>query len=386
MNKKLISFWILIVSFFGIGFGYSLVFAGNLGEIEFRLSNNLFIDSLNLNKNRVIIKSRENLENVVISGDCGINGKFIQKGGNSYIFDVFLLDKKCEKSKINVFFKKDDLVLQTSFNITKNTDLYLKYIDYSSDKLNSYLYSLEQAINGLKLYSSYNKNLHLDKYDYLSKNRNLSELQYMHNFIVDILEKREQKYFIPVKGSNLTTVSSKLPNAARPYRADYTDGVHEGWDFDTDFGETVVSIDYGVVIRIVDNFVFSDLDKIKKGSDLSKNDKIKNLDILRGNQIWVKTMKGDIAFYSHLDKVYSNIKVGDMVFRGQALGTIGISGVPDKNYKDYHLHIELRKNPYNDNRKLPYSIDEYMSWDWYFKGENEKHIVENQYNIFQKND
>lgn len=386
MNKKLISFWILIVSFFGIWFWYSLVFAWNLWEIEFRLSNNLFIDSLNLNKNRVIIKSRENLENVVISWDCGINWKFIQKWWNSYIFDVFLLDKKCEKSKINVFFKKDDLVLQTSFNITKNTDLYLKYIDYSSDKLNSYLYSLEQAINWLKLYSSYNKNLHLDKYDYLSKNRNLSELQYMHNFIVDILEKREQKYFIPVKWSNLTTVSSKLPNAARPYRADYTDWVHEWWDFDTDFWETVVSIDYGVVIRIVDNFVFSDLDKIKKWSDLSKNDKIKNLDILRGNQIWVKTMKWDIAFYSHLDKIYSNIKVWDMIFRWQALWTIWISWVPDKNYKDYHLHIELRKNPYNDSRKLPYSIDEYMSWNWYFKWENEKYIVENQYNIFQKND
>ncbi|MDD3793195.1 MAG: M23 family metallopeptidase [Candidatus Gracilibacteria bacterium] len=386
MNKKLVSFWILIVSFFSIGFGYSLVFAGNLGEIEFKLSNNLFIDSLNLNKNRVIIKSRENLENVVISGDCGINGKFVQKGGNSYIFDVFLLDKNCDKKKINIFFIKDGLEIQTSFNLTKNVELYSKYIDYSNERLNLYLSSLDQAIKLLEPFSSYNKNLHLDKYNYLSKNRNLSELQYMHNFISDILKKREQKYFIPLKGVNLTTISSKLPNSARPYRSEYTDGVHEGWDFDGDFGETVVSLDYGIVVRIVNDFTFSDLDKIKMGNNLTKNDKVKNLDILRGNQVWIKTMKGDVAFYSHLDKVYSNIKVGDMVFRGQALGNIGISGVPDKNYTDYHLHMELRKNPYNDIRKIPYSIDEYMSWDWYFKGENEKYILENQYNIFQKND
>jgi hypothetical protein len=208
----------------------------------------------------------------------------------------------------------------------------------------------------------------------------------MHNFISDLLDKREQAYFIPIKWANLTTISSKLPNAPRPYRVDYTDWIHEWWDFDTIFWETVVSLDYWIVIRIVNDFVFSDLDKIKKWTDLSKNDKIKNLDILRWNQIWIKTMKWDIAFYSHLDKVYSNIKVWDMVFRWQALWSVWISWVPDKNYKDFHLHIELRKNPYNDNRKIPYSIDEYMSWDWYFKWKNEKYILENQYNIFQKND
>jgi hypothetical protein len=51
----------------------------------------------------------------------------------------------------------------------------------------------------LNLFSSYNKSIHLDKYEYLSKNRNLAEIKYMHNFISDLLDKREQAYFIPIK-------------------------------------------------------------------------------------------------------------------------------------------------------------------------------------------
>ena len=386
MNKKIISFWILIVLTFSICFWYSLVFAWNLWDIEFKLSDNLFLDSNNLNRNRVVIKSRDNLEGISISWDCNISWKLVQKNSTSYVFELFLLDNLCDKQKINVFFKKEDIFISTSFNLTSSKFLYSKYLDYSDEKLKMYLSNLSLWISKLSFYETYNSKSHIDKYNYLVKNRNLLELKYMYSFVSDIIEKRKQKYLIPIKWANISTISSKLPNASRPYRESYTNWVHEWWDFDTNFWETVISLDYWIVIRVVDNFDFIDLDKLKTTWNLTQEDKIKNLDILRWKQVWVKTMKWDVAFYSHLNEVYSNVKVWDLVFKWQALWTVWITGVPDKNYIDYHLHIEVRKNPYINTRKVPYSIDEYMKWNWYFKWESEKYILDNQYNIFWKNE
>ncbi|MDD2907862.1 MAG: M23 family metallopeptidase [Candidatus Gracilibacteria bacterium] len=386
INKNLVGIWILIISFLSVCFGYTLVFAGNIGEIKFKLSNNIFFDSLNLSKNMVIIESRENLSNLKISGDCSVTGKMVEHNANFYVFELFLADEKCDKKTINAVFSKGDLLLNASFNLTTPGNLYNTYLDFSSEKLEKYLKSIEVGITKLSSYSSYNKTIHKDKYDFLDKNRNLQELMYMKTFISDILSKRNLKYAVPIKGSNLPTLSSKMPNVPRPYRSEYTSGIHEGWDFDADYGETVVSIDYGIVVRVIDNFSFADLDKLKTTGELTKDDKVKNLDILRGNQVWIKTMRGDVVFYSHLSEVYSNIKVGDVVFKGQALGAVGITGVPDKNYTDYHVHVEFRENPHNDTRKTSYSIDEYMNWDWYFKGKSEKYILENEYNIFEKNE
>lgn len=386
MNKKIISFWILLVSFFSIWFWYSLVFAWNLWEIEFKLSDNIFLDSFGLNKTKILIKTKENLDNISISWECWVSGKIIEKTSNYYIFEVFLTQEKCTKQNIKATFSSWDLNLETIFNIASSYSLYSTYLDYSDVKLKKYLSNIDAKILNLKSFETYNKSIHLSKYDFLRENRKLQELKYLREFIYDLVKKREEKYITPIKWSSLTTVPSKLPNAWRPYRESYTNWVHEWWDFDTNFWETVVSLDYWLVIRVVDKFDFVDLDKLKTTWELTQADRIKNLDILRGKQVWVKTMKWDVAFYSHLNEVYSNIKVWDVVFKWQALWTVWITWVPDKNYTDYHLHIEVRKNPYIDTRKIPYSVDEYMKWNWYFKWESEKYILENQYNIFWKNE
>jgi len=59
--------------------------------------------------------------------------------------------------------------------------------------------------------------------------------------------------------------------------------------------------------------------------------------------------------------------------------------VPEKEYKDYHLHFAIHKNPYNKVRAGKYDIEDYMKWDWYYKGESKEHILENQRNIFNDN-
>jgi murein DD-endopeptidase MepM/ murein hydrolase activator NlpD len=200
--------------------------------------------------------------------------------------------------------------------------------------------------------------------------------------MADIISKREQKYSSPVKWVSVPTKSNRLPNTWRPYRASYTNGVHEGWDFYADFWTPVQAIDYWVVVRVVKDFGFSDLDRIKETWDLTPLDKLWNLDILRGNQVWVKTMKWDVVFYAHLNEIYDNIKEGTVVFKWQPLGTIWTTGVPDQNYTDYHVHLEVRENPYTSN-KAPYTFEDYMAWSWYFKGEKESYILDHQLDIFE---
>jgi Leucine-rich repeat (LRR) protein len=46
---------------------------------------------------------------------------------------------------------------------------------------------------------SYNPTLHINYIDYITNARKLEEIDFMENFISNILTKREQKYLIPVK-------------------------------------------------------------------------------------------------------------------------------------------------------------------------------------------
>jgi len=44
--------------------------------------------------------------------------------------------------------------------------------------------------------------------------------------IQTILKARLQKYISPVPGGNISENPNKIPNAGRPYRSAYTDGIH----------------------------------------------------------------------------------------------------------------------------------------------------------------
>jgi hypothetical protein len=210
----------------------------------------------------------------------------------------------------------------------------------------------------------------------------LEELKYLGDVFMDIETKRELKYLSPIKWTSVPTKSNRLPNTWRPYRAGYTDWIHWWWDFYADFWETIQALDYGVVVRIVKDFKFSDLAKVKDSWEISETDKLWNLDILRWNQVWIKTMKWDVVFYAHLNEVFDNIKEGEIVFRWQPVWTVWITGVPDQNYTDYHVHVEVHKNPQTSHKK-PYNFEDYMAWPWYFKWEKEKYILEHQWEVFE---
>jgi hypothetical protein len=384
INKKNVWQFIAIICI-SIWFWYSLVFAWITWKIEFKTTDNIFVDSLNLNKAKIYLTSSNDLTNAQISWDCSPYGRFIERQDKLFIFEINFNDKLCNKEKVKIYFEKWNLNLTTNFNLLSDYSLYSQYLDYSDIELENFLELSRLAEAKLQKYFDNHDKLIFPNYtNYLKNSRKLDELIYTENFIKWILDKRKEKYLIPIKWVKMPTQSNRLPNSWRPYRSNYTDWTHEWWDFYTGFGDIVQALDYWLIIKTVKNFEFSDLDKLKQYWDITKLDKMKNLDILRWNQVWIKTMKWDVVFYAHLNEVFDNIRVWDVILKGQKLWTVGISGVPDKEYSDYHLHLEIHKNPYLPHEK-PYSLEDYMTWDWYFKGEKEKYILENQDSVFEKN-
>jgi hypothetical protein len=384
-DKKSIFLQILVILWISVSFWYSLVFAWISGKVEWKSSDNIFIDDASLRSSKVYISASDDISDATISGDCSVKWKFLESLDKLFVFQVDFLEK-CNDNKAIVHFEKSNFQLTTMFNIISNLNLYSQYLDYSDEKLEWYLNEIELSKKAFEKYSGdYNKSIHISYKDYLENSRKLKEINTLYDFIKDILTKREQKYLIPVKWVSMPTKSNRLPNTGRPYRASYTDWVHGWWDFYADFWDTIQSLDYWVIVRVVKGFKYSDIWQVKETWELTDLDKLWNLDILRWNQVWVKTMKWDVAFYAHLNEVFDDIKEWDIVFKWQPLWTIWISWVPDQDYKDYHLHLEVHKNPYLQFHKNSYTFEDYLAWDWYFKWQSEKYILDNQNDLFQEN-
>ncbi len=367
--------------FFWVSITYSSFYKDWNIKIYKIIDKNIYLEDEKLNNVLVWFSSLEDISSYKIDSSCSYDDKFVYNIENIYYFS-FRVKNDCIDS---LFYLKDNSwkrLYNTNFklNLLKKSDVYDNYLNYETNKLTSFSQKLRILKDKYSILVASNIEKIILTPDDIKKDIIHSQIEYNKTIIDDILSKRDNKYIIPVYGYELPTKKSKLPNSTRPYRAIYTNAVHEWWDIDTPFWQEVVAIDDWIIIRVIRNFEFNDLKNLKKNWNLSYFDKVNNLDILRWNQVWLKTMKWDVIFYSHLDKVFENIKVWDMVKVGQKLWTVWISWVPDKNYKDYHLHFELRKNDY----KKKSSIYDYMNRDWYFKWKSEKYILENQYNIFKK--
>ena len=62
-------------------------------------------------------------------------------------------------------------------------------------------------------------------------------------------------------------------------------------------------------------------------------------DGLSGRYVRVRHSSGYTSFYMHLDRVHPNLDVGDEIRAGEALGTIGVSGIERS---AAHLHFAIR--------------------------------------------
>lgn len=380
--KKILLLISVTFLFFWYAIVYSSYYKSNSVEFFDVASKNIYLNDERLNSSIVVFTAENDISDYSIHSNCDVTSEFFKNMKNYYFFSITFNDENC--SNWNLYLEKwDKIFLNTNFtlNILRDFDLINIYTDYSTiylKKLRKYFSTKEEKY---KIFSSLNWEFN---YDLSKKNRYYEEILYKDEVVKNIINSRNWKYKLPVPWYELSTLKTKLPNSPRPYRAWYTDWIHEWWDIDAPFWTEVVSMYDWIVVKVINNFKFNDLNKIKKWDNLSDQEKADNLDILRWNQVWLKTMKWDVVFYWHLNKVYDNIKVWDIVKKWTPFWTVWKTWVPDKDYSDYHLHFEVRRNPYNVKNAWKYSLKDYLNWDWYFKWQTIEFIKGNQYNIFEE--
>lgn len=373
MKKFKILLSIILIIFLAIASGFILVFTNfwNPKDEISSFSKNIFINDENLSKNILTIKSNDFPSLYKISWDCDATGKYLKSENKKHFFEVSFSDKNCDKKEISIKIKNFYKTLNYKFSLFKEFDLLNKFSDYPYEELEKLDISVKKEISN-------SKNLNFLSFE---KIRETQELAYFEKIFAQIKKSKKSKFSTPIKWYPKITRETKVPNSPRPYRESYTIWIHQWWDFDAKKWTPVYAIDDWIIIKVVNNFSENDFLKIKKDNP-SFEDKLKNLDILRGNQVWQKTLKWDIVFYSHFDEIPNNLKVWDIIKRWEKVGIIWASWVPEEWYSDFHLHIEVRKNPFNIKKAWNYSEMDFMSWDWYFKWETPAYVIEHQNEIF----
>lgn len=384
MQKKSLILWISVILAASI-FSYSLVFGSSIGfsntptTLYYKNTSNIFLEHGKLNTAKFIFQSWRDISDFSMVSTCETSFKFLEKRNKYYFFSMTFNGNSCNDRK--VYLKKwAEILYSGKLNILSENKLYSKILDLPTEKLKEIQEKINQKIAKHK--SKINTNISNSTKNLLQ--RNISELLYTRAIFSNIIDLRNQRYFLPVQGYWVPTRHSKIPNSWRPYRSSYTDWIHHGWDIGSKKWEEIIALDDAQVVRVVDWFVFEDLNTLKKWKNLTEMDKVKNLDILRGNQVWLKTMKWDVVFYSHLTDIYDHIKEGTIIRKWEPVGTIWSTGVPDRNYKDFHLHFTIHKNPYNEEKAWKYDYDDYMNWPWYYKWQPASYIFKNQKNLFME--
>jgi hypothetical protein len=133
----------------------------------------------------------------------------------------------------------------------------------------------------------------------------------------------------------------------------------------------------------VKNWDKTDFSNLRKWKNLSNEDKMRNLDLLRWNQVWIKTMKWEVVMYAHLDKIVDSLKEWTMINKWDYVWNIWITWVPDDWYTDYHLDVSITENPYNLWKIWSYDLVDYMSWSWKFKWKSADYIFGHQNDVFE---
>lgn len=385
---KNIFFWILLLigSIWGYGwvFWSSFVFGVDI-EYMGTLSEDVYLDDTNLSKTVVVYKANVNLSDYSVLSTCAMSSRFIDRYKGIYFFELnFQNVTDCRDTDISLYNEGVSVWSDTTkIRLISYSDILQKYLDYPDQELEFLSGGLSIDMNKNEIYNNYRGKDRITHYRYMLGQRKYQSAVYIKNIIDSILEARTIPYISPVPNDSISAHLSRIPNAARNYRAAYTDGIHHGWDISAALWAPTVALDDGIIVRVVADFDRRKFDDIRYGSDLSEEDKLKNLDILRGKQVWLKTMKGEVIFYSHLDDIAKGIAEGVYVTKNTELWTIGSTGVPGEDYKDYHLHFAIMENPYKIVNAGNYSFLDYMAWDWKLRGLSASEVIEKQKDIFE---
>lgn len=195
-----------------------------------------------------------------------------------------------------------------------------------------------------------------------------------------ILRTRDTRFVLPIPGTPLPSKSTHLPNAGRPFRAGTTDAIHHGWDFYVNEGTPVRAIEEGTIIHVKRDFSWNEMNHLHDGG--SELEQQENLDVYRGNTVYLKTLSGHVAIYAHLSDIPDDIQRGTQVKQGEIVGHVGDSAVPDKKYL-YHLHFELAMNPFKDMKAGKNTFEDVLLWPFWGKGMTIDWVNRNDDNLFE---
>lgn len=382
---------LLILSIFVWLSWYSFVSGGYLvfnPEVRFVASawDTIYLEEDIDAKTVLVYRANFDISTARINSLCNIESRYLDSSKNLYFFEVdYSSDLDCNNWNV-VLQLWEEIYANTihKLDIMKGNIIFGKYLDYSDTELEWIQDELQYQLTSNAIFKNYNNSNIAKNFRYYKGKKEYNNAQ-LHNNLIDlILDGRKQKYLTPVLGRTFSTRATKLPNSARPYRSAYTDGIHYGFDIDGELRDTVIALDTWLVVRVVDGFDNqSDFSRIVYWDNLSRNQQLKNLDILRGNQVWIKTLKWEVVFYSHLDSINEEITEGSLVTKWQKIGLTWVSWVPEDGYDDFHLHFEIYKNPYNILKAGSYDFWEYMQWEYLWKGMNNLELIELIENTFE---
>jgi len=387
LQKIVFIFWLPFVIWLGILSGYGFVFwssqsstlAENQGISDVRfvsdLGRTVYLDNEQLRNVILVFRGGDDVKNYSIHSVCENDSYYSFSYRNLHFFVINYLDEWCKNT--TVALKNHDTIVSRSIGnvrFSSKQDELSRLLDMSDVHLAHLDNQLSRQLRSVGIFRNYVQELNLQTLPNHFRKYQAIEILYMRNLISHIQKGRLLKYISPVPWYFPQKEASKIPNAWRPYRATYTDGIHHGWDIDAPLGTPVVALDDGIIVRVRDGFVAADFREIVYGENLSYEQKLKNLDILRGNQVWHKTLKWEVIFYSHLDEVNPELQEGMYIEKWTYLGTIGITWVPGTGYEDFHLHFDVKMPPFISGNEWKYTFMDYMKWPWSGKWQSQSEV------------
>ena len=357
------------------------------GKIISNFNEDIIIGDSSLSSTVIAIKTNERYNEPKIISKCQNSQKVLreEKIGGSYIYFLYMdFSWGCD-DKIAYLGNWDEIYTDTVIDLPIKTfsGLFVYYTDMDNKALDNELSILginnmkyEAILNSLSDKADVKDSIQKVQYTYKK-----SQNDYLSVLISNILSSRKNlKYIVPIKWKSIPTKKNIIPNANRWYRSEYTDWMHHWWDLFAARWTPVQALWDWVVIRIKKDFVWGDFDKIL-WKDLSSDDKAYNLDIYRWNQVWLKTADWNVTFYSHLDNIPADLHEWDYVSKWTLFGHVDRTWVPDKEYKDFHLHFEIQMNPHNKTENSDMDI---MRWDYFWKWKSYAKLINDQQKLFKQ--
>jgi hypothetical protein len=64
-------------------------------KLVYKLSNNIYLNSIDFNKTYLILKSNNDITEAFFQSDCSIESRLMKKKETLYLFELIINDKNC---------------------------------------------------------------------------------------------------------------------------------------------------------------------------------------------------------------------------------------------------------------------------------------------------